>query len=60
MVSFLVDWLGAVWAMLVDSAPYFLCGLALAGLVWLVVNERNIGRTIKNGGMKGVLKAALG
>ena len=59
MVSFLVDWLGAVWTMLVDSAPYLLFGLVLAGLVWLVVNERNIGRTIKNGGMKGVLKAAL-
>jgi len=45
--------------MLVDSAFLFIIGLLLAGLLRLVMNEKNIARHISEPGIKGVFKAAL-
>jgi len=59
VLAFLQNWAEATWLMLVDSAFLFIIGLVLAGLLWLVMNEKNISRLISGGGVKGVFKAAL-
>ena len=58
-LRFLADWSGSIWAMLLESAPFFVAGLILAGLIWLFVNEKNLSRFIRQDGMKSVLRAAL-
>ena len=45
--------------MLVESAPYFLLGLALAGIVWVFLNEANLTRLIGKRPAGAVLRAAL-
>lgn len=57
--GFLIAWSGSIWAMLLDSAPFFLAGLILAGLIWRFVNERNLSRIIGRDGIKSVMRAAL-
>ena len=59
MPVFFQKWAEATWLMLVDSAFLFIIGLVLAGLLWLVMNEKNISRLVSGGGVKGVFKAAL-
>ena len=59
MVSFLTNWAEATWQMLVDSAFFFLLGLTLAGLVWLVLNEKNVRRLVGKKRHQAVLRAAL-
>jgi uncharacterized membrane protein YraQ (UPF0718 family) len=53
------EWVGSVWSMLLDSGVFFLFGLVLAGLIWLLMNQENVGRFVRDEGMTGVLKAAL-
>ncbi|MBN1212679.1 MAG: SO_0444 family Cu/Zn efflux transporter [candidate division Zixibacteria bacterium] len=58
-MTLFTNWAEATWLMLVDSAFLFIIGLVLAGLLWLVMNEKNISRLIRGSGVRGVLKAAL-
>ncbi|MBU0984019.1 MAG: SO_0444 family Cu/Zn efflux transporter [candidate division Zixibacteria bacterium] len=59
MLTFLTNWAESTWGILVDSASFFLLGLVLAGIVWLVLNERNIGRLLGTGRRQAVFRAAL-
>ncbi len=52
-------WAESTWVMLVDSSLLFLIGLALAGLIWLVMNRASTSRFMADRGLIGVLKAAL-
>ncbi len=57
-IQFLSTWLGSIWQVLLESAPFFVLGLILAGIIWLVMNEKNVARLIRDEGMTGILKAA--
>jgi uncharacterized membrane protein YraQ (UPF0718 family) len=59
MTDFLFAWLQGTWSLLVESAPYFLVGLFLAGLIWLFVNQRTLQRYVSDRSIKGVLRAAI-
>ncbi len=59
MASFAFLWLESIWAMLIDSAFFFLIGLALAGLVWLFLNEKNLSRLVGKNSSAAVIRAAL-
>lgn len=52
-------WAESTWEMLVDSSLLFLIGLALAGLIWLVMNRESVGRYLADRGIGGVFKASL-
>lgn len=45
--------------MLVDSAFFFLLGLALAGIVWVILNERNVRRLVGKRPYQAVFRAAF-
>ncbi len=45
--------------MLVDSAFFFLLGLILAGLIWLVLNEKNVRRLVGEKRYQAVFRAAI-
>lgn len=45
--------------MLADSAPYFLFGVALAGILWLVLNESTVKKLAGGSPVGSVFKAAL-
>ncbi|MFZ5979475.1 MAG: SO_0444 family Cu/Zn efflux transporter [Candidatus Zixiibacteriota bacterium] len=59
MHNFFEIWADSIWVMLIDSAFLFIIGLFLAGLLHLLMNEKNIVRHLSQPGLKGVLKAAL-
>lgn len=59
MIEFLTNWAESIWLMLVDSAFLFLVGLVLAGLIWLFMNEKVVGRYIKKDGLRSVFNAAV-
>ncbi len=59
MATFAVLWLESIWMMLIDSAFFFLVGLALAGLVWLFLNEKNLSRLVGKNSSGAVVRAAL-
>lgn len=58
-VQFLNVWVESVWGILVDSAVFFLAGLILAGLVHVVLNERNLVRLMGRSRRQQVFRAAL-
>jgi len=45
--------------MLVESALFFLLGLILAGVIWLVLNEKNVRRIVGENKYQAVFRAAL-
>lgn len=57
-IHFLSIWVGSTWQVLLESAPFFVLGLILAGIIWLVMNEKNVARLIRDEGITGILKAA--
>ena len=59
MSLFLTQWLDATWGMLVDSAPYLLLGLIIAGLIGAFLNERNLPRLMGTKPSQAVWRAAL-
>ena len=58
-LQFLNIWVESVWGILVDSAVFFLVGLILAGLVHLVLNEKNLVRLMGRSRRRQVFRAAL-
>lgn len=54
-----MSWGTAAWQVLAASAPFFLFGLVLAGVVRLVLNERTLNRLLGTGRTETVLRAAL-
>lgn len=59
IATFFENWAVSIWAMLVDSAFLLLVGIALAGLVHILLNEKSINRLIGGGKRASVFKAAL-
>ena len=59
MTEFLFIWAESIWLMLVDSAFLFMVGLALAGLIWLFINEQSVGKHVRDSGFMSVFKAAV-
>lgn len=59
MTEFLTAWALATWQVLADSALYFLMGLVLAGLVWIVLNEENLRTLLGRNRNRAVYRAAL-
>jgi len=59
VTPFLVRWAESTWSILLDSALLFLIGLVLAGLLWLVLNERTVANLLRAGRGSGVIKAAV-
>ena len=58
-ITFIGLWAESVWAMLSDSALYFLAGLVIAGILWLFLNERIVRKWAGGSPVSSVLKAAL-
>ncbi|HWR82521.1 MAG TPA: SO_0444 family Cu/Zn efflux transporter [Candidatus Deferrimicrobium sp.] len=56
---FLASWAESIFQMLADSALLLLAGLALAGVVRALLNERNISRLVEGNKVGAVFKAAL-
>lgn len=56
---FLFQWAEAIWEMIVDSALLLLLSFALAGLLSLVLNAKNIQRLVSGGKRREVLVTAL-
>jgi len=59
LTEFLTAWAPATWQVLADSALYFLMGLVLAGLVWTILNEKNLRTLLGRNRNQAVFRAAL-
>jgi uncharacterized membrane protein YraQ (UPF0718 family) len=59
VTAFLTAWAEGTWQMILDSAPYFLLGLVLAGLIWVFLNEKNLSRLVGSNRNKAVWRAAI-
>lgn len=59
MGQFLIDWLGALWMVLVESGPYLLVGFIIAGVLSILVPSAWIARRLGGDDVKSVATAAL-
>lgn len=59
MGEFLVEWLSAVWMVLVESGPYLLVGFALAGLLGELVPAAWVARRLGGDDVKSVATASI-
>lgn len=59
MIDFLVAWSLAISAILVESGPYLLLGLALAGLIKVWIPEESVYRHLGGNDFRSVFKASL-
>lgn len=59
MGSFLVDWLQALWMILVESGPYLLVGFVIAGVLSVVVPATWIARKLGGDDVRSVATAAI-
>lgn len=59
MVDFLTGFAAAFWDMLVESAPWMLLGLGMAGLVRVFAPQEAVGRHLGGRSVASVVKAAL-
>lgn len=53
------QWASATWDLLAQSAPWFLVGLVLAGLVWYFIGREYLQRFLGRSGWPSVLRAAV-
>lgn len=59
MGTFLVDWLQALWMILVESGPYLLVGFVIAGVLSVVVPATWIARKLGGNDVRSVATAAI-
>ncbi len=59
MGQFLIDWLGALWMVLVESGPYLLVGFVIAGVLSILVPAAWIARRLGGDDVKSVATAAI-
>jgi uncharacterized membrane protein YraQ (UPF0718 family) len=59
MVELLINILQESWHILLDASVYILLGLAVAGLIRVLLNPDSVARHMGNGHFAPVLKAAL-
>lgn len=59
ILAFLGHWLAASWDLLLESAPYVLFGLALAGVLKVFLSADYVARHLGKGRFSSVFKAAL-
>lgn len=58
-MSFVIEWAGATWAMLLHAAPWLLFGFTCAGLIHLLLPAETVARHLGRPGWGSVLKASL-
>lgn len=58
MSEFFLAWLTEIWNIIVDSAPYFILGLLMAGLISAFVNRDTLVRLVGKG-LPSVFRASL-
>lgn len=58
-MEFLLDWLGAIWVILVESGPYLLVGFLIAGFLKVLIPEQLVYRHLGQDNMRSVGLAAL-
>lgn len=59
MGTFLVDWIQALWMILVESGPYLLVGFIIAGVLSVVVPATWIARKLGGNDVRSVATAAI-
>ncbi|MEC8512502.1 MAG: SO_0444 family Cu/Zn efflux transporter [Planctomycetota bacterium] len=59
MGTFLVDWIQALWMILVESGPYLLAGFVIAGFLSVVVPATWIARKLGGNDVRSVATAAI-
>ncbi len=58
MIEFLIDWLRAIWVILVESGPYLLVGFVIAGFIKVLVPEEKVFRHLGKDDFKSVFVAS--
>ena len=58
-VSFLGEVIVEMWRILLDSAPYIILGILVAGIIKVFVNQQFILNHLRRGRFRSVIKAAL-
>lgn len=58
-VSFLAEIGIEMWRILLDSAPYIVLGILVAGFIKIFVNQKFILNHLRRGRFRSVIKAAL-
>ena len=59
MTAFALEWLEAIWVILVESGPYLLAGFLIAGALKVVIPERWIYRNLGQDNTRSVFLASL-
>ncbi|MFH0946964.1 MAG: SO_0444 family Cu/Zn efflux transporter, partial [Planctomycetota bacterium] len=58
MSEFLLEWIGAIWGILVESGPYLLVGFLLAGLIKVLIPEEKVYRYLGKDDFRSVFIAS--
>lgn len=58
-MKFVIDVFNEMWMILLDSAPYIILGILVAGFIKVMVNQQFILKHLRHGKYLSVIKASL-